>query len=165
MKKNTFIKYYFKKTEIVESFVGVIMKNILIYFALFLSIVPSYGWGKETKETQIERFGRAYREIAIVATKEGFYPDKITVFEGEKVRFFITSTEENGSCFTLPQKNIFLSAHKGKITEADMVFDRSGEFPFYCSVGKVKGTLTVLMRESKKRGIASQLDKWVPKDY
>ncbi len=141
------------------------MKLSVFYCALFLSIIPVQGWGKENKPAPIERFARPYKEISIIVTKEGFYPDKISAFEGEKIRFFITSTEENGSCFTLPQKNIFLSAHVGKITEAEVVFDRSGEFPFYCSVGKVKGALTILMKENKRRGIASQLDKWVPKDY
>ena len=50
-----------------------------------------------------------YREQAIIIGKEGFYPNRITVFKGEKVHFFVTSVGVDSACFNIPDKNVFSS--------------------------------------------------------
>jgi hypothetical protein len=39
-----------------------------------------------------------YREQAVIVGKEGFYPNRIIVYKGEKVRFFVTSVGVDSAC-------------------------------------------------------------------
>lgn len=110
------------------------------------------------------------RELSIIATNEGYYPKEISVFIGEKLRLFLTSTvRERGSCLILPQKKVFLSARMGKVSEAEIMFDRSGVYKFYCPAGKIFGNITVIQkkdyRKENERSIASKVfDYWMPRD-
>lgn len=114
------------------------------------------------------------REIAIIFSDEGYYPRSISVFEGEKVRFFVTSTTEKPHCFIVESHKLFLSATKGKISEGEVHFDRPGKFSFYCPSSKNDGRVVVLEKKDKaQRNVASENKapekrdplKWVPKDY
>lgn len=113
------------------------------------------------------------REIAIIFSDEGYYPKSISVFEGEKVRFFVTSTTEKPHCFIVESHKLFLSATKGKISEGEVHFDKPGKFSFYCPSAKVDGRVVVLEKKEKvRREVASEQApvkrdplKWVPKDY
>ena len=127
-------------------------------------------WNAHTKESSTKQlFDLAQREISVIVTDEGYYPEKLAVFQGERVRFFITSTTKKPSCFMMNSQEIFLSAELGKITEAVAYFDRSGSYNFFCPTGKLKGKLTVLpKRVQVKREIASKKSKdiikvWMPK--
>ncbi len=113
------------------------------------------------------KFEKPLRDISIIVTKEGYYPNKISVFEGEKVRFFVTSTMDDPGCFLLPHKEIFLSAKKGVITEAKAVMKDPGSYMFHCPTGKIKGSLVVLPNPNKKqkRAIASEVMEEGPKEY
>lgn len=128
---------------------------------LFLSFLLSFPlWAEETP----------MREISIIFSDEGYYPKSISVFEGEKVRFFVTSTTEKPHCFIVESHKLFLSATKGKISEGEVHFDRPGKFSFYCPSSKNDGRVVVLEKKDKKdgRAVASEKKdpmKWVPKDY
>ncbi|MEC7275486.1 MAG: hypothetical protein VXV96_04125 [Bdellovibrionota bacterium] len=117
------------------------------------------------------KFELPQREISIIVTEEGFYPQKISVFKGEKVRFFVTSTTDSKNCFILKGKDLFLSAEKGKISEGTLLFDRKESVEFYCPTSIEKGRLTVLERpqdvkkERAQRTIASERVKiWMPRE-
>jgi len=73
-----------------------------------------------------------YREQAVIMTKEGFYPNRLTVFKGEKVRFFVTAVGDESACFNIPDKNIYTTAKVGKIIEAETFFDKAGTYQFNC---------------------------------
>ena len=111
-----------------------------------------------------------YREMAIIIGKEGFYPNRITLYKGEKVRFFITSAGTDSACFNIPDKNVFSSPVKDKITETEVYFDKVGVFQFNCPNNTFTGRVMVLekysdIEESKRRGLASDKVKiWRPKD-
>lgn len=110
------------------------------------------------------------REIAIIFSDEGYYPKSISVFEGEKVRFFITSTTEKPHCFIVESHKLFLSATKGKISEGEVFFDKPGQFSFYCPSSKNDGRVVVIESKKKEaeRSVASEKKdplQWVPKDY
>lgn len=111
-----------------------------------------------------------YREQAIIVGKEGFYPNRIFVFKGEKVRFFVTSVGVDSACFNIPDKSIFSSPVKDKIVEAEVYFDKVGIFQFNCPNNSFTGRVMVLEKgsdkeESKRRGLASDTVKiWRPKD-
>lgn len=126
---------------------------------------------EESPYSKARKFNTPLREQAIIVTEEGFYPKSISVFKGERVRFYVTSTSENKSCFILKGKNLFLSAEKGKVSEGVVYFEESQAIEFYCPTTKSKGRVTVLERPKDKndrraqRNIASDKVRiWMPKD-
>lgn len=111
-----------------------------------------------------------YREQAIIVSKDGFFPNRLTVFKGEKVRFFVTAVGVNSACFNIPDKNVYSSATPQKIAEAETYFDKVGVFQFNCPNNTFTGRVMVLEKpsdreESARRGLASDTVKvWKPKD-
>ena len=111
-----------------------------------------------------------YREQAIIIGKEGFYPNRLVVYKGEKVRFFVTSVGVDAACFNIPDKNVFSSPVKDKIAEAEVFFDKVGVFQFNCPNNTFTGRVMVLEKgsdreETKRRGLASDIVKvWKPKE-
>lgn len=108
------------------------------------------------------------REIAIIVTKEGYYPKSISVFEGEKVKFYVTSTVEEPHCLIVEAHKVFVAANKGKVTEAETTFDKAGQFAFYCPSSKNDGKVVVMKKALPKREIASEKKHdmvWTPKEY
>ena len=118
-----------------------------------------------------KKFDIPERNVSIIVTDEGYYPKSLSVFKGEKVKFFVTSTSKNPSCLLLPEKKVFLSAQKGKLSEGAAVFAEKGVHKFYCPTGKIFGEIVVLERPSvvKKRRAARELASekvkiWIPRD-
>jgi plastocyanin len=108
------------------------------------------------------------REVAVIVTKEGYYPKSLSVFEGEKVKFYVTSTVEEPHCMIVESHKVFLAANKGKVTEAEAVFDKAGEFAFYCPSSKNDGKIVVLKKAVPKREVASEKSHegvWTPREY
>jgi plastocyanin len=111
-----------------------------------------------------------YREQAIIIGKEGFYPNRLVVYKGEKVRFFVTSVGVDSACFNIPDKGAFATASKDKIAETEVFFDKVGVFQFNCPNNTFTGRVMVLEKasdreETKRRGLASDLVKvWMPKE-
>lgn len=114
-------------------------------------------------QAEEKKLEKPTREISIIVTKEGYYPKSLSVFEGEKVKFFVTSTVEDPSCVIVESHKVFMAAAKGKITEGEAVFDKAGEFAFYCPSSKNDGKIVVLRKHQPKREIAS--DVWMPREY
>jgi plastocyanin len=111
-----------------------------------------------------------YREQAVIISPEGFYPNRLTVFKGEKVRFFVTAVGNESACFNIPDKSIFTTVSTGKIIEAETFFDKAGTYKFNCPNSLFAGRLMVIEKaadreETMRRGLASDLVKvWKPKD-
>lgn len=141
---------------------------------LFLVVTaPSFALEDVSLPIQEKKFDVPLREVAVIISKEGYYPKTLSVFAGEKVRFFVTSVSHETSCLIINGKNIAVTSAPGKIVEAEAFFDRPGEFSFHCPAGKIFGTLSVLARPKKKeempapkRNIASgtEVKVWRPKD-
>ncbi len=127
-----------------------------------------YDYGKPKK------YSVPLREVSIIVTPEGYYPKTLSVFQGERVRFFITSVTENKSCFILPKKELFMAAERGILSEGEAHFEKPGRYQFHCPTGKIKGHLTVLRKreteeEKLKRSMASEKERkkiwvWYPKN-
>jgi plastocyanin len=132
--------------------------NLLLSFLIFIS----FAIAEESKVSPL-------REVAVIVTKEGYYPKSLAVFEGEKVKFYVTSTVEAPDCLIVESHKVFMAANKGKVTEAETVFDKAGEFAFYCPSSKNDGKIVVLKKpQAKKREIASEKNDsmvWTPKEY
>lgn len=123
---------------------------------------------------QKKTFKTPLREVAIIVTDDGFYPDNISAFEGERLRFFITSTSKKSQCFILQKHEVFVSAEKGLVGEAQVLLENAGHFKFYCPSSKFQGYLTVMERfeneKAQKRSVAreggpSKRGYWLPRDY
>jgi plastocyanin len=129
-----------------------------LWIACFL--LSTLSWAAPTVPT---------REISVIVTKEGYYPKSLTVFQGEKVKFYVTSTVEEPDCMLVQGHKVFLAANKGKISEAEAVFETAGEFSFYCPSSKHDGKITVIKKSEPRpvRGLAGQNDPavWTPKEY
>ena len=134
------------------------MKALLVLFVLMTFGVQAQTPAKEISPT---------REVSIIVTKEGYYPKNLSVFEGEKVKFFVTSTIEDPHCLIVESHKVFLAANKGKITEGEATFSHPGEFSFYCPSSKHDGKIVVLKKPStNKREVASeQPNVWMPREY
>ena len=132
-------------------------------FILFFLFIPFLAMAVEGGKTQ------PTREVSIIVTKEGYYPKSLSVFEGEKVKFYVTSTLDEPHCMIVEGHKVFLAANKGKVTEAEATFDKSGEFAFYCPSSKSDGKIVVMKRHVPKREIASERATegalWTPKEY
>lgn len=133
-----------------------------------ISLTAAYANGR----TKVKYFEKPVRELSVILTKEGYYPDRMVAYVGEKVRFFVTSTKKAPECFVLQDHKVFLSAKMGEISEGEVVFRDSGKYKFYCPSSKHKGFITVIERasdvEEQKRTIASEESKpsyWTPRDY
>ncbi len=128
---------------------------------LFSFLLSTLAMAAESKNPPV-------REVAVIVTKEGYYPKSLSVFEGEKVKFFVTSTVEEPHCMIVESHKVFLAANKGKVTEAEAVFDKAGEFAFYCPSSKNDGKIVVLKKAVPKRDVASEKSQegvWTPKEY
>lgn len=135
--------------------------KFLMLFLLFFSL--------NTFAQEAKKVIPPTREVAIIVTKEGYYPKHLSVFEGERVKFFVTSTVEEPNCLIVESHKIFMAANKGKVTEAEAVFEHAGEFAFYCPSSKNDGKVVVLKKQMPKREIASENGNeakiWMPKEY
>lgn len=129
------------------------MKALVWGMALALA---SAAWSKELP----------LREVSVIVTPEGYYPRNLTVFQGERVKFYVTSTVDEAGCFIVQGQKVFMAASKGKVSEAEAVFEHPGSFAFYCPSNKNDGKITVLENKNgPRRGIASDESKWVPREY
>ncbi len=145
------------------------MKNFLFVFCFSVFLMRSSLGVQETyfNEQKLDVPGR---DTAIIVGDEGFYPNRVVVFKGEKVKFFITNTTEQTQCFNIPDKNLFTTAQKGKIAEGETFFDKSGVYTFNCPNFKFTGRIIVIekeadRKETMRRGLANETVKvWKPKD-
>lgn len=127
-------------------------------------------WALEETYNKDQKLDIPYREQAVIVTKEGFYPNRLIAYKGEKVRFFVTAVGDVTSCFNIPAKNIFTTAHQGKIAEAEAFFDKAGTYTFNCPNSTFSGRVMIIEKaadkeETLRRGLASDVIKvWQPKD-
>lgn len=138
---------------------------VLLMVVSFASHAYEYDYGDVVKS---KKFKTPKREFGLIVTQEGYYPDKISVYAGEEITLFLTSTLSNPSCLLIPEKNVHMAANMGKVTEARVVFSSPGEHTFVCPVGNIKGTITVIKKEDQlKRKMASipTSQVWMPKEY
>ena len=112
------------------------------------------------------------REISVIVTDTGFFPDHMMAFEGEKLKFFITSTSKKSQCMVLQKHEFFVAAENGVINQADVTVDQPGKFKFYCPSFGHEGWLTVFKKgkasDEIRKPASVDDDKpkyWTPRDY
>ncbi len=115
-------------------------------------------------------FDRPMREVSVIVTDSGFFPDQMMAFEGEKIKFYITSTAGKNQCFVLQKHEVFIAAEKGLINEGEVTLDNAGKFKFYCPSFKYQGWLTVIEKgkpkeQRKPASVEEKPNYWLPRDY
>ncbi len=147
------------------------MKTLFLVVLTILAIISTKeAFALQETYHQERTLDVPYREQAVIIGKEGFYPNRISVFKGEKVRFFVTSVGVESACFNIPDKNVFTSPKSEKIVEVEAFFDKVGVFYFNCPNNTFTGKVMVLEKasdrqETMRRGLASDLVKvWKPKE-
>jgi len=124
---------------------------ISVFFGLFLILLSHFVFGID----QVN-YKHLVRKLSVIASETGYYPKKIIAFQGEELNLFITSTTEKPSCLILPEKNIFLSAKKGEISEKKIIFKHAGVYKFNCPSGQISGEFIIL--NHRKREMASLVE-------
>ncbi len=162
MLKGIDIKGFFKKRKFF----------LLIGFFFLLGVTNSQGL--EYRFAKGKTFDVPTRELSIIATEEGYYPQSFSVFVGEKIRFFLTTTSNIPSCLIIREKEFYLAGTKGNVSEGVVYFEKPGSYQFYCPTNKIKGRLSVIKRpktaeeviQARKRKVASEskIKIWYPKD-
>lgn len=146
------------------------MKNYILSL-LFLFVFPiSFIANEAFAEGQVKFFKKPLREYSIILTNEGYYPNRLVAYEGEKIRFFVTSTLDKAECFIVQDHKVFLSAKKGEVSEGEAIFKTAGKYKFYCPASKNEGFITVLEKsdnvDEQARKVASEKPSyWLPRDY
>ena len=74
------------------------MLKIRIIILLSMLIVVKSAIAVELKE---KVFKHPTREVSVIVTEDGYYPNRIMAFEGEKIRFFVTATSKKNFCLVL----------------------------------------------------------------
>lgn len=99
--------------------------------------------GKEVLPEQAERYG--VQEFSIIATENGFFPNKIIVRRNIPVNLYLTSVNSQNSCFVM--KSDELDFHRGigakKVEKISFRPERVGPVKFHCPVGNIQGILIV----------------------
>lgn len=139
------------------------MKSIILTFMLVFVAI-------NINAAQIHKLDFPTRNYSVILTKDGFSPDKLIAYEGEKLHINLTATATDKGCLFLRSHNVFIPAQKGKINHGVVELHEAGEFEFYCPSVKFKGKLTVLEKPIKEnsRSVASEkpeVDYWLPRDY
>ncbi len=124
-------------------------------------------------EKNDEKFDIPIREHSIIISEQGYFPSRISIFTGEKLKIFLASLKDKPSCLFIKSKNVFLSVNGREIIESEIYFDTPGEYEFSCPSEATKGRITVLQRNGGKkkdtaRSIASESNNlvkvWMPKE-
>ena len=114
------------------------------------------------------------REHAIILTPEGVFPQQISLFAGEQLKLFLTSTPGTQGGITIASHDIFLTAEEGSVASAKIIFMTPGTYAYHCPRNSMAtGTITVLphpQHRRKKQITRSPAAKpkathWIPREF
>ncbi len=93
-------------------------------------------WAAKTEaDARIERHGKRVN-VVVTEVRSHIKPDAVTVNQGDTVHFHITNLEQTPDAthgFGIDRYDINLSLEPGKTTNATIVADKAGVFPYYCT--------------------------------
>ena len=118
-------------------------------------------------------FKNPLREISVIISDDGFYPNRIVAYQGEKLKIFATTTSSQKQCFVLQKHELFLAVEKGLVNEGEVLLEHAGRFKFFCPASNKEGHITVLEKSnprdqefgSNREPASVQPSYWVPRDY
>jgi hypothetical protein len=128
---------------------GVFMKSL--YGVILFGLLMGFPAHSQEQDPEKVWFEAAKREMAIIVTDEGFYPKNISVFQGEKITLYLTSTAQEDRCFMIQQKGIFVPVAKNQLKILEVEFDREETLDFHCPVGNMRGKISILEHPDHRR--------------
>ena len=142
------------------------------YLLFIMTFFTGFSTASENDPFAAKSFEWPLREVAVIASSEGFYPRTISAFKGEKIRFYLTNTSHEDSCFMINSKEVFLPVKRGELTVVEVEFSREERVEFHCPAGNLKGSVTVLEHPKEralrlqKREVASDSREriWMPRE-
>jgi heme/copper-type cytochrome/quinol oxidase subunit 2 len=108
-----------------------ILGVLLVAVALVFMAVAAYS--AQTPKPYVADPKAKEVTIDMKAYKYAFDPGDITVYKGQKITINITAVDRKHG-FKLDTYNINVTAEPGKPATVTFVADKTGEFPFKCSV-------------------------------
>ena len=140
-------------------------------FGFLLFVLNAWAGERENSLMEGQTWAPLKKQGVIVA-QGGYFPNHISLFVGERLRLFVTTTLEEESCLIMRDPPLFLALRRGRLISKEITFILPGAYPFYCPSeksfnGKIAGTITVLERPQKsKRTLVGAPDKkiWVPRE-
>ena len=140
------------------------MKTKYLFILILSSLICSICFGLEYKNFEAKSYTFPTRKLSLIATDEGYYPNNLVIFEGEKIELTLTSTSKDPSCLILKDKGVFLEASKGKISEANIQFKKPGTYKFHCPSQKIEGKVTVLQKIRPEVEVKRSPAYWMPRE-
>ena len=100
-------------------------------------VAPPRAVGRAVKQQ------KAYQEVAVIASEEGFFPSTIFVTQGIPVKLFVTGASQRSQCFMIDSFGVRRQIKNQKIEEIIFTPDQSGTFSFNCPMNGAKGAVVV----------------------
>jgi len=119
-----------------------------IFLLLGIVIILAGCQNSSDQETNTSSTTGEVKEFTMTAKQWEFIPDTITVNKGDKVRIVI-DTIDVAHGIGIPDFNVAAILEPGKITTVEFIANKTGTFPFICSVycgtghGGMRGTVVV----------------------
>lgn len=145
------------------------MKRLTLVTLMMMVILPVYGSEAKSTPDDAYWFEGPYRELSIILTDDGYYPQRLNVFRGEKIRFYLANTGREDRCFMIQDKGIFTPVRKGEFKVVEVEFTHEEVLNFHCPVGNMRGKISVLehpreIRQKRRmRELASESKTRAPK--
>lgn len=159
------------------------IKTLTPLFIALLSNLISLSLFATNKE---DFFKHPTRSFSVIVGPEGYLPNTIIGFAGEKMTLYFTSLIGQESCFVLPSKDIYLGIKKSNLSKIKIRFKNPGTYNFYCPAQDYTGQFLIYSKDnhyphydfqSRKKlkkqklirmgieGKETLLETWRPKDY
>ncbi|MDO8628368.1 MAG: cupredoxin domain-containing protein, partial [Nanoarchaeota archaeon] len=120
---------------IMKKFIGLLM--VLLVLTACSATVEQSSTVSNNQDNDNSKLGDIVtsdvKEFTIIANDFDFSPASITVKQGDKVRFIVTSAENNHG-FAIREYDINVAVNEGESKTVELVADKKGTFNFFCSV-------------------------------
>ena len=92
-----------------------------------------------SKKKVVKAVPLSTQEIAIIHTKDGFYPQKIFLNANRKTKLFITGVTGIETSFIIDEMSIYKGVSSGEIASISFIPKKQGIYKFYCPISNKKG--------------------------
>jgi|TARA_Y100000310_G_C20444212_1_gene697545 cytochrome c oxidase subunit 2 len=124
------------------------MKKSLLPITLFFSLFLIMGCSNEPSSSSPNNNSPETKEFNLTASNWKFEPSIITVNNGDKVIFHVTSTDVAHG-IAINEFGVSQNLNPGETTDVEFIANKKGEFLFFCNVfcgtghSNMEGTLIV----------------------
>lgn len=131
-----------KKTFLIFGIIIILLVVVLVIYAMRptaptesggILLSPSVEPSPPPPQSSMPQGGEAAKEFSITARQWEFSPSSITVQQGDRVMFHITSVDVTHG-FAIPDFNVNVSLVPNEMKTIEFIADKQGTFGFFCSI-------------------------------